>query len=166
MVTIELPVFSTPAQESQSTVGRKLIQVAHRLACAYDWLQIRQTENLLAKIDYESGDVMSDTINPELRHQHCSICSQLKDYEYAIQTVGRPDEDTFLPEIARNLKNILELKPGYDRYMLLRQCPECATYYTHKVDYEYLATGSEDEQILKRLSDDEASGLLAQLPRK
>jgi hypothetical protein len=104
---------------------------------------------------------MTNDSNNAARHQHCSICSQLKDYEYALQTHGRPDEDTFIPEIAERLKNIIELKPGSDRYTLLRQCPECATYYTHRVDYEYLATGSEDEQVLKRLSDEEAAEYLA-----
>jgi hypothetical protein len=105
---------------------------------------------------------MSNDSNNTARHQHCSICSQLKDYEYGLQTHGRPDEDTFIPKIAAKLKNIIELKPGYDRYTLLRQCPECATYYTHKIDYEYLATGSEDEQILTRLTDEQAAKYLAQ----
>jgi hypothetical protein len=106
---------------------------------------------------------MTNDSNPT-RHKHCSICSQLKDKEYGLQTHGRADEDTFIPKIAEKLKNIIELKPGSDRYTLLRRCPECATYYTHKNDYEYLATGSEDEQILTRLTDEEAAKYLAQPP--
>jgi hypothetical protein len=103
---------------------------------------------------------MTDESNNAARHKHCSICSQLKDYEYGRQTVSRPEQDTFLPDIARHLKNVIELKPGSVRYTWLRQCPECATYYTHRTDYEYLATGSEDEQFLKRLSDEEAAEYL------
>lgn len=104
---------------------------------------------------------MSDISTKDAPHQQCSICSQLTDYQFGRQTHGRPDEDTFLPEIARQLKNVIEIKPGSDRYTWLRQCPECATYYTHRVDYEYLATGSEDEQILERLTDEEAAAYLA-----
>jgi hypothetical protein len=70
---------------------------------------------------------MTNDSNNAAGHKHCSICSQLKDYEYALQTHGRPDEDTFIPKIAEKLKNIIELKTGSDRYTLLRQCPECAT---------------------------------------
>jgi hypothetical protein len=105
---------------------------------------------------------MTHDSNKAARHKQCSICSQLKDYEYALQTHGRPDEDTFIPKIAEKLKNIIELKPDSVRYTWLRQCPECATFYLHKNDYEYLATGSEDEQILTRLSDEEGAKYMAQ----
>lgn len=104
---------------------------------------------------------MTENSNPA-PHQHCSICSQLEDYHYALQTHGRPEEDTFIPKIAGKLKNIIEVKPGTDRYTLLRRCPECATYYLYKIDYEYLATGTEDEQFLTRLTDAEAARYLAQ----
>jgi hypothetical protein len=100
---------------------------------------------------------MTNNFKNAARHQDCSICSQLKDHELGLQTHGRPEEDTFLPDVARHLKNIRELKPGSDRYTLLRQCPECETYYIHNVDYEYLATGSEDEQSLTRLTDEKAA---------
>jgi hypothetical protein len=105
---------------------------------------------------------MTNDSNNPAGHQQCSICSQLKDYEFGRQTGDRPEQDTFLPDAARHLKNISELKPGSVRYMWLRQCPECATYYTHRTDYEYLASGSEDEQFLTRLTDEEAAEYLAQ----
>jgi hypothetical protein len=104
---------------------------------------------------------MNNDSNNAARHKQCSICSQLKDYEFGRQTGGRPEQDTFLPDVARYLKNISELKPGSVRYTWLRRCPECATYYLHKNDYEYLATGSEDEQVLTRLTDEEAAKYLA-----
>ena len=96
------------------------------------------------------------------RHKHCSICSQLKDSEYALQTHGRPEQDTFIPKIAAKFKHVREVKPGRRRYMALVKCQECATYYTYGTDYEYLATGSEDEQFLTRLTDEEAADYLAQ----
>ena len=105
---------------------------------------------------------MTNNPNNAARHGHCSICSQLEDHEFGRQTHGRPEEDTFLPDAARRLENIRELKPGSVRYTWLRQCPECATYYLHRTDYEYLATGSEDEQFLTRLTDEQAAEYLAQ----
>ncbi|HWS99467.1 MAG TPA: hypothetical protein VN256_04275 [Pyrinomonadaceae bacterium] len=105
---------------------------------------------------------MTSDSNNAGRRGHCSICSQLEDHEFGRQTHGRPEEDTFLPDAARRLENIRELKPGSVRYTWLRQCPECATYYLHRTDYEYLATGSEDEQILTRLTDEQAAEYLAQ----
>lgn len=104
---------------------------------------------------------MTDDSTPA-RHQHCSNCSQLKDYHYAIQTHGRPEEDTFIPKIAEKFKHVREVKPSRGRYMALVKCHECATYYTYGTDYEYLATGSEEEQFLTRLSDEEAAEYLAQ----
>ena len=105
---------------------------------------------------------MTNDSNTDARHGHCSICSQLRDHEFGRQTHGRPEEDTFLPDAARHLKNVRELKPGSVRYTWLRRCPECATYYLHRTGYEYLASGSEDEQFLTRLTDEKAAEYLAQ----
>ena len=99
---------------------------------------------------------MTDDSNNGARHERCRICSRLKGHELGRQTHGRPEEDTSLPDAARHLRNVRELDPGSVRYAWLRQCPECATYYLHRDDYEYLATGSEDEQLLTRLTDEEA----------
>jgi hypothetical protein len=107
---------------------------------------------------------MSTESNNLLPYQNCRICSQLKDDEYAIQTHGRPEEDTFIPKIAAQLKFVRSVRPDKGRHMSLSRCPECATYYTYESDYEYLATGSEEEQFLKRRSDEEAASFLAQPP--
>jgi hypothetical protein len=116
----------------------------------------------LAGKEKMTGGYMTDITNQEARHKNCSICSQLKDYEYAIQTHGREEQDTFLPKIGEQLKHIREVKPTRGRYMALVRCPECGTYYTSGNDYEYLATGSEDEQFRYRITDEEAEKLLAQ----
>jgi len=108
---------------------------------------------------------MTNGSNNDARHVRCSICSQWKDHEFGRQTHGRPEEDTFLPDAARHLKNVRELEPGSVRYTWLRQCPECATYYLHRTGYEYLASGSEDEQTLTRLTDEKAAEYLPPPPK-
>ncbi len=107
---------------------------------------------------------MSSPPDQEPRHLHCRICSQLRDYENGLQTVGRPEEDTFVPRAAYELVTVKELNPPGDTYV--KQCPECATYYLYDVIYEYVVFGSEDEQTLKRLTDEKAAKYLAQPVRE
>jgi len=95
------------------------------------------------------------------RHASCFICRDLKDYNYGFQKHGREHEDTFLPDACGKLVGVKDLHPGRPRNPSIVQCPECETYYHYKVTYEFLATGSEDEQILTRLSDEEAAKYLA-----
>ncbi len=87
---------------------------------------------------------------------HCSICSQLKDTEYAMQKYGSEEYNTYLPKEVWQLETIVNLNPGSSRECKLLQCPECKTYYLFDTDYEYLVNGTEDEQTLKRLTHDEA----------
>ena len=49
------------------------------------------------------------------------------------------------------------MEPKWNGSFFLRRCPECGTYYLHKTVYEYLTTGSEDEDFLDRITDEEAS---------
>lgn len=90
----------------------------------------------------------------------CTICSQLKDYEHGMQKVGREEEDTFLPAAAGKLVDLMETEPGRNRSPILDRCPECGTYYLYEVVYDYLATGSEDEQKLTRLTPEQAQAYL------
>lgn len=91
----------------------------------------------------------------------CSICTQIGPYRRGLQTHGREDEDSFLPTIGEKLVLVRDLKPwSGTRQLVVRQCPECGTYYLYKTDYEYLATGSEDEQELTRLTSEEAQAYL------
>src|SRR5262245_57048839 len=103
----------------------------------------------------------------DARCNDCGICSQLDDYEFGRQTVGREDQDTFLPSTSERFKTARDLKPkGGLRQLLLLQCPECGTYYLFKSDYEYLATGSEEEQTLTRLTDEKAAEYMQQPLKK
>lgn len=92
----------------------------------------------------------------------CSICTQLSDYHHGFQKGGHEDEDVFLPSAAGSLKDIRELEPVNCRHMVLEQCPECGTCYLYQSDYEFLVSGTEDEQTLSRLTDEEARRYLEQ----
>ncbi len=84
----------------------------------------------------------------------CSICSHLSELQCGFQVRGREEQDTFLPESAKQLKTVKELK--YDHRQVIQQCAECGTYYRLFSEYEFIIGGSNDEQILTRLTDDEA----------
>jgi hypothetical protein len=105
---------------------------------------------------------MSPTTGAEARHSRCAICSQLADHEYAFQKGGRPDEATYLPAASNRLELVRDFKPGSSRARQLKRCPECGTYYLYTSDYEFLVNGTEDEDYLDRLTDDEAAQHLAQ----
>ena len=95
------------------------------------------------------------------RHKQCKICARLKDYEHGFQKGGRAEDDVYIPSAASLLNTVQDLKPGGgNRVLWLEQCPECGTYYLYKTDYEYLVSGTEDEQALTRLMDEEASKYL------
>jgi len=90
----------------------------------------------------------------------CGTCAAMLDQEYAMQKYGWPADDTHLPPAASRLKIVRDFRPHDSRALQLRQCPECATYYLYRTDYEYLVNGSEDEEFLTRLSADEAKPYL------
>lgn len=89
----------------------------------------------------------------------CRICGDFKDKESAFQKYGS-ENCTYLPENIKNLILIKDFRPGSDRSRQLKQCPDCKRYYLYETDYEYFAFGSEDEQILARLTESEAMELL------
>ena len=96
------------------------------------------------------------------RHQNCSICSNLKEYQTATEYVISPEENIDFPEnvlkAIGKLKKIKELSSSTDIF----QCPECETYYMYSVSYEYLVSGSGsyDEYNLSRISDEAAKKFL------
>jgi len=92
----------------------------------------------------------------------CSICSALKDQEYAYQKYGSADGDTELPAAVATLVLVRDLRPHGSRRLELQRCPLCNTHYLYRTDYEYLVNGSEDEQFLTRLSGDQVKEYLDQ----
>jgi len=98
--------------------------------------------------------------NQTAPYAHCSICSQLAAEESASQKYGWEEHNTYLPDAANSLIVVKDFKPHSSRKLQLQQCPECQTFYLYKTDYEYLVNGSEDEEYLTRLSDEQANTYL------
>ena len=92
--------------------------------------------------------------------ERCSICSNLKEEEYASQKFGWEENNTYLPAAVNDLKLVQDFQPYGSRKLQLLQCPRCGTYYLYRTDYEYLVNGSEDEEFLTRLSADQAAEYL------
>lgn len=90
----------------------------------------------------------------------CQVCSSLADEEVAYQKYGWEENNTYLPAAAGHLQVVLDLQPYGSRKLQLQQCPECGTYYLYRTDYEYLVNGSEDEEFLTRLTDEQAAEYL------
>ena len=104
---------------------------------------------------------MTPHSNKAAAYLNCSICSSLADYESAYQKNGRPEDDTFLPAAFNSLQVVRDFKQHSSRKLQLQQCPQCATYYLYRTDYEFLVNGSEDEEELTRLTDEAAAEYLA-----
>lgn len=90
----------------------------------------------------------------------CGMCGGLSEHETARQKFGWEENDTFLPGAANDLVVVRDLKPGSSRRREVRQCPQCGAYFLYESDYEYLVNGSEDEESLQRLTQDEAGKYL------
>ena len=93
-------------------------------------------------------------------HEPCRICSCLRDQEYVTQKYGWEENNTYLPAAAAQLRVLRDLRPSGSRKLQLQQCPECGIYYLYRTDYEYLVNGSEDEEYLTRLTDEQAAEYL------
>ncbi len=98
---------------------------------------------------------------PEAKPTRCSLCGDLGEYHHAMQKHGREEQDTSLPPAVKNLKFVKDLHPGTTRSPELLRCPGCGSYFLFKISYEYLATGSEDEQELSRMTQQQADEILA-----
>ena len=94
------------------------------------------------------------------KHEGCESCGELPDRSWGFSKYGSDDSQS-LPAQARNLAvvRVIRGSRGSGRVRELWQCPSCRTFYHYRTDYEYLAGGSEDEEELTRISDDEARKL-------
>lgn len=103
---------------------------------------------------------MPDTFPPEAPRHACGLCSQMHDEEYAFQKYGWEQDNTYLPAAAGQLTLVKDLRPAGSRTLHLKRCPQCGTYYLYRTDYEYLVNGTEDEEFLTRLTDEQAAEYL------
>jgi DNA-directed RNA polymerase subunit M/transcription elongation factor TFIIS len=101
------------------------------------------------------GYISENSVSKE-PSQQCQTCSSLHDQEYTMQKYDWKENNTYLPAAAGYLKIIKDFNPYGSRKLQLQQCPECGNCYLYRVGYVYLANGSEDEEYLTRLTDDEA----------
>ncbi len=92
--------------------------------------------------------------------QPCSICSHLADRETAYQKYGWEEQNTHLPAAADALVVVRDFRPYSSRKLQLRRCPGCGAYYLYSSDYEYLVNGTEDEELLERLTAEQAVSYL------
>ncbi|MBM3764366.1 MAG: hypothetical protein FJW32_03155 [Acidobacteria bacterium] len=137
-----------------------IVDITHKTITSYTSIQFAGGEVRLFPLTLaNAGEVVRFVERIRMKKQ-CSICTKLPHFCRAMQTHGREEQDTFLPLEAGKLKRIKDTEPGKTRSPELDQCPECGTYYLYEIEYEYLATGSEDEQKLTRLSDEEAAKYL------
>ena len=82
----------------------------------------------------------------------CPVCSTLADREEGRQKFGWPERDVELPPAAGQLELVRDFRPGSDRKRQLLRCPACGTGFWLETDHEYLTNGTEDEQVLVRLT--------------
>jgi len=92
----------------------------------------------------------------------CAICSALSDEEYGYSKYGWPEHDVPLPDAAGALVIVKDLKPLSGRKMQLWRCPGCGAFFLYRTDYEYLTNGTEDEEFLTRLTEEEAAKYMKQ----
>jgi hypothetical protein len=103
---------------------------------------------------------MPDKTNVERPSDQCRICSFIAEHESAVQKVGRPDHDTYLPAASHDLSVVKDFELHGSRKLQLRRCPQCGTYYCYQTDYTFLVNGSEDEEHLTRLTEEQAAEYL------
>lgn len=96
----------------------------------------------------------------EAPRTQCDVCSSLSESEFGFSKYGWPDHGVDLPDAAAALVLVKDLKPLSNRSMQLWKCPGCGAWFLYRTDYEYLTNGTEDEQFLTRLSDEEAAEYL------
>jgi hypothetical protein len=91
----------------------------------------------------------------------CEICSQLKDVETSFYKWGWEEMDRPLPPAAQRLAPVDAPNVGDFEKRHVRVCPVCGAYYLYEFSYEYLVNGSEDAEVLTRLTAAQAALHLA-----
>ncbi len=90
----------------------------------------------------------------------CDLCNQLRDHETSYSKYGSPDDDRPLPEAAAKLTVLKTLNTKDLDKTHVRRCPRCGTLYRYLASHEYFINGSEDEEMLTRMTTEEAAAWL------
>ena len=86
----------------------------------------------------------------------CSTCGALGDLEYGFYKFGFEEDDAPMPQAVTDLVEVVSNVSGGRGHTLYR-CPACGAHFHYELDYEFIVPGTEDSEILRRISDEEAS---------
>ncbi len=105
---------------------------------------------------------MSDSHSGRITIAECEICSALQDVETSFSKWGWDELARPLPIAASRLAPV-EDTTTYDKERHhVRRCPICGTFYQYDQSYEYLVNGSEDEEVLTRLTPSQVRRFLSE----
>jgi hypothetical protein len=96
----------------------------------------------------------------------CAVCSRLKNEERSFYKYAAPQYDNPLPGASQLLKTVPGVRGEIDEKDQIRVCPDCNQLYHYKVSYEYHVNGSEDEELLTRLTEAETGEFCKQRVRE
>lgn len=86
----------------------------------------------------------------------CEICRSLCDVETSFSKWGWDEFTRSLPVAASRLVPVENASSSDVERHQVRRCPICGTFYQYDQSYEYLVNGSEDEEVLTRLTPAQA----------
>ncbi len=105
-------------------------------------------------------------VNEKFQHEkliaisECEICRHLDDYETSFTKYAHEDETELLPAEAARLARLPGSRVSETDRRVFWRCPVCGTFYLYKTTYEFLTTGSEDEEELERATPTQARRFL------
>ena len=91
----------------------------------------------------------------------CAVCGELGDREYGARKGGWPEESTFIPGAIDRLIEVQDLGSDGSRLHKLLRCPSCGDHFRYDTDYEFIVPGTEDNQVLSRLDEQQTAALQA-----
>lgn len=96
---------------------------------------------------------------PALAISECEICRHLAEVETSFEKYTWEDMTRRLPPEAARLTPVGDPSTRNDEHHV-RRCPLCGTFYRYDWSYDYYVNGSEDEEVLVRLTPDQARSYL------